>query len=456
LSASIERNPDWISNCFSNEIGVEKMSQDDDDDSEYSADDLPSFEDAVKQRKEHIAWLRKNGEEERANLLAQCRKHNRCYLDDCPVCERRVKLARSRLPKSAINYVTGCLYDRSYFVLGLDVNAIRIVGPRRRLDEKRLRELRASIAQIGLQTPITVRLKGKKAVLVAGLHRLVAMKQLGEPSIPCYEHNEDESESYLWQRSENIYRAELRVLDRADAINEMRQAIQQKGGQVAPPGGRQPKDIGIKKAAKALGLTRDEVRRAKAISGLIPEAKAAARKLGLDDNQRALLEVAKLPASSQCEAIKRIIDRQNEIRAGTFSRAVVTEKKEVVAKLQSIETNIANKEGKLESLKHELSKERKRREKVQDHVIEACLSKALVTTDGQVAPAINTDGQVPPAINDDVVVVRDNRQLSPNEETSLTALIAAWKKASALVHQRFIGMLHTLTFEDEVAPVPEE
>ena len=181
-----------------------------------------------------------------------------------------------------LHYVRGCSYDNTCFILGLDVDAIQI-NPRRHLDEKKLRQLKASIAQIGLQTPITVRLKGKKAVLVAGLHRLVAMKELGERSIPCFEHNREENESYLWQRSENLYRAELRVLERAEAIDEMRQLIQQKGGQVAPPGGRQPKDIGIKKAARALGLTREEVRRAKAIAGIIAEAKAQARELGLDE-----------------------------------------------------------------------------------------------------------------------------------------------------------------------------
>jgi len=125
-----------------------------------------------------------------------------------------------------LHYVRGCSYDNTCFILGLDVDAIQI-NPRRHLDEKKLRQLKASIAQIGLQTPITVRLKGKKAVLVAGLHRLVAMKELGERSIPCFEHNREENESYLWQRSENLYRAELRVLERAEAIDEMRQLIQQ-------------------------------------------------------------------------------------------------------------------------------------------------------------------------------------------------------------------------------------
>lgn len=426
------------------------MSLDDDDEPAYCLDNLPSFEDVVKQRKEHIAWLRENGEKERASRLAQCKKGNRCYLDDCPVCERRIEIVRSRLPNSVLHSVTGCLYDKAFFVLALSVDAIQIAGPRRRINEKKLAELKASIAKIGLQTPITVRLRknGKKAVLVAGLHRLVAMKQLGKRSIACYEHCHEDSESFLWQRSENLCRAELRVLERAEAIDEMRQAIQQQGGQVAPPGGRQPKDLGIKKAAKVLGLTKEEVRRAMVISGIIPEAKAEARKLGLDNNQRALLEIAKLPASSQCEAIKQIIDRQKENRARTLSRAIVTENTKALTKLQAIEASIANKEDKLEALKHELSEERKRLEKVQDQVIEACLSKALITT----------DTQVPPAINGDVVVVRDNRQLSAEEEASLADIVAAWKKAtelrakvaqaSSLVRERFSDLVRTSKAEE--------
>jgi hypothetical protein len=55
------------------------------------------------------------------------------------------------------------------------------------------------------------------------------MKELGAGSIPCYEHYHEESESFFWQRSENVYRAEPRVLERAEYIDEMRQAILQGG-----------------------------------------------------------------------------------------------------------------------------------------------------------------------------------------------------------------------------------
>jgi hypothetical protein len=58
-------------------------------------------------------------------------------------------------------------------------------------------------------------------------------------------------------------------------------------------GGQQPNDKAINKAARDLGLDRNEVQRAKKIADIAPEAKEAAREAGLDDNQSALLEVAK-------------------------------------------------------------------------------------------------------------------------------------------------------------------
>src|ERR1700738_2962003 len=222
------------------QIGVQQMSSD---------DDLPSIKQARKERKEYIASLKESGNDEQANLIAQCRKGNRCYQDGCPVCHRRYEINLSRTPGSVVKTIARGNCGNSLIVLGISIDAIRVIGHRRPINEKKLRALKASIVKIGLQTPITVRFSKnrKSAVLVAGLHRLIAMKELGAGWIPCFEKYE-EVDGYLWERSEHIYRAELRVLERAEAINEMRQAILQQGGQVAPPGGRQPKDIGIKRA----------------------------------------------------------------------------------------------------------------------------------------------------------------------------------------------------------------
>jgi len=54
------------------------------------------------------------------------------------------------------------------------------------LDPKKAHELAESILQVGLQIPILVRRDGDRFVLVEGLHRLEACKQLGEATIFGY------------------------------------------------------------------------------------------------------------------------------------------------------------------------------------------------------------------------------------------------------------------------------
>ena len=54
------------------------------------------------------------------------------------------------------------------------------------LDPVRVRELAESILQEGHQTPILVRPDGKRFVLIEGLHRLEACKELGETTIRGY------------------------------------------------------------------------------------------------------------------------------------------------------------------------------------------------------------------------------------------------------------------------------
>jgi len=54
------------------------------------------------------------------------------------------------------------------------------------LDPKKAQEIAESILQVGLQSPILVRQDGERFVLVEGLHRLEACKQLGEETIAGY------------------------------------------------------------------------------------------------------------------------------------------------------------------------------------------------------------------------------------------------------------------------------
>ena len=54
------------------------------------------------------------------------------------------------------------------------------------LDPKKAQEIAESILQLGQQVPILVRRDGDRLVLVEGLHRLEACRQLGEETILSY------------------------------------------------------------------------------------------------------------------------------------------------------------------------------------------------------------------------------------------------------------------------------
>jgi seryl-tRNA synthetase len=146
------------------------------------------------------------------------------------------------------------------------------------------------------------------------------------------------------------------------------------------------------------------VRRCKAIAGISAEAKAEARKLGLDDNEHALLEIAKLPASSQCAAVKEIVDRQRTARARIASGAAVASNKKAAAKIEAIEADIAKKKEAIENLKEKLSDDRDRLDKIQGDLVAACVNTALIS-----GPSVQ------PADDEDIQAVL-GEPLSPEDE----------------------------------------
>jgi len=172
---------------------------------------------------------------------------------------------------------------------------IRVLGQHRPLVPEKVSTLADSIKAIGLQTPPTVRPSKKGPILVIGQHRVEAAKSLGWSHIDCFVMRGDKIERQLWRIAENLHRAGLTKLQRAEYVKKWDKLIKKrsKGGHVAQPGGRQPNDKGLSKTAKQLGISREVVRRSKKIAGISPKAKIAAKAAGLSDNQAALLKVAK-------------------------------------------------------------------------------------------------------------------------------------------------------------------
>ena len=180
-------------------------------------------------------------------------------------------------------------------VISVRVADVEVPDNCRSIRQDTVDDLAASMEQIGLRTPISVRNSKKEIKLVAGRHRLEAAKKLGWKRIDAIVMHDDKLDRRIWHNAENLDRADLTALERAEAVTQRAKDVAKKAAQDAHPGGRQPHDKGVSKAAKAIGVSRDNIRRSRAIAGISSAAKKAASDAGLTDNEAALLKIAKEP-----------------------------------------------------------------------------------------------------------------------------------------------------------------
>jgi phage N-6-adenine-methyltransferase len=207
----------------------------------------------------------------------------------------------------------------------------------RDVDHDALTALIGSIREVGLLSPIIVIPKGEGGPvfeLVSGRHRLEAYRAI---LADCAD--EDDAavygciaavvqpwysrpvESRLCEIAENLHRSDLTVQERAAQMVEWLRLVDvkraeedaeqkayavDKAAQVAPPSNVQPHDKGIKAAVRFLGVERTAVQRAIKIASTTPDAAAAAKEVGLDDNQSALLKIASAPADQQVAKVAEL------------------------------------------------------------------------------------------------------------------------------------------------------
>src|SRR5690242_11138062 len=100
------------------------------------------------------------------------------------------------------------------------ISDIRIPPGRRDLNDEKVADMAASIETLGLLTPIGVRMIDEKPVLVHGRHRHAAAQRLGWTEIDCQILVLDDRGARMAEIAENLHRAELSALERADQIAE--------------------------------------------------------------------------------------------------------------------------------------------------------------------------------------------------------------------------------------------
>ena len=165
--------------------------------------------------------------------------------------------------------------------LSINLADIEIGERHRALSEDAVQRLSASMREIGLKQPITIRITdnvmidGKPCdgvpVLVAGAHRLAAAKLLGWERIDCIEMDDDALKAELWEIAENLHRCDLTKEQRdahirryAEVLAEVEAVVPQDAAKLSARGrANEGRPVSIaRKIADATGLSDDTVRRA--------------------------------------------------------------------------------------------------------------------------------------------------------------------------------------------------
>jgi ParB/RepB/Spo0J family partition protein len=213
-----------------------------------------------------------------------------------------------------------------------------IKEPKVRLNDDVVVGIQESIKVHGLLHPLLLKPLERKQMgapkryrLLSGAQRLQAVKLAGFQTVPCLIIDADEQASELVGIIENLHRKHLSVLKQAELTTRYWQILAlraDKTGKVGNELRRGRPRAGLAQAARlfpAEGRSeqarRKAIERAFKIASISPEAKKAARKAKLQNNQSALLAVAKAGRSAN--------DQLNKVRqcAAAKSKAAGTRKK---------------------------------------------------------------------------------------------------------------------------------
>lgn len=172
------------------------------------------------------------------------------------------------------------------------VDDIQIGERHRALSEDAVARLAASLSDIGLRQPVSVRIVEEMEVdgdltagvpiLVAGAHRLAAAKSLSWSHIDCIEVDDDAIKAEMWEIAENLHRLDLTKEQRDEHIRRYAELLSAKAEvsrqtdakpKSGPQGGR-PQGV-ASQVAEETGLSVRTVQRAlspKPLAEVVPIA----------------------------------------------------------------------------------------------------------------------------------------------------------------------------------------
>ena len=193
----------------------------------------------------------------------------------------------------------------------MKISEIKINPGRRDTQQRNVEELARSIAAVGLMNPITVT---QDNTLIAGLHRLEAVKLLGWTEIECVASEADGLQAELAEIDENFVRAGLSHRELGDLLlrrKELYEAIHPETRQGQRNGQTVKNDnltvLGTKPfsedTADKLGVSKRTVERlVQTAANLTSEAKKIIHEADTKITKGAALKISRLPPDQQAEA----------------------------------------------------------------------------------------------------------------------------------------------------------
>ena len=190
----------------------------------------------------------------------------------------------------------------------------------RAVDPNKVSGLKASIAELGLRTPVTVAASRDGDEwhfrLVAGAHRLEALRQLGEEYTDCFVMEGDPDDAALWEIDENFARSELTDAQRADHHVRREEILKRKGlvsdGPGRPKKNSEKSSSYSQQASETLGVSKRTVEKDLARGkNITPDVLAAVSGSDLDKGV-VLDELARTPADEQRAKLAEITLRRQE------------------------------------------------------------------------------------------------------------------------------------------------
>ncbi|MDE6454882.1 MAG: ParB N-terminal domain-containing protein [Dysosmobacter sp.] len=198
----------------------------------------------------------------------------------------------------------------------IPISEITVNAGRREADPEGVQELADSISKVGLLNPITV---DQEHTLIAGLHRLEAVKSLGWPEIECTVSSLEGLLAELAEVDENVVRKGLSAVEYSDLLLRRKEIYEMLHPETKNGGDRKSEKIRIAKCnsdsakpfiqdtAEKLGVHPTTVaRQIQTAKNLTTEAKDIIRDTGTKITKKDALKLSRLEPEQQKEAASQL------------------------------------------------------------------------------------------------------------------------------------------------------